>query len=55
MAGNIGFRDAAAKFSDDEYSKLVGGDMTNPPNRFFFFAIDEMDPELYYAIETQAG
>ena len=30
MAGNISFRDAAAKFSDDEYSKLVGGDMTNP-------------------------
>ncbi|HAE14564.1 MAG TPA: peptidylprolyl isomerase [Bacteroidetes bacterium] len=51
MAGNISFRDAAAKFSDDEYSKLVGGDMTNPQTGSSLFAIDEMDPELYYAIE----
>lgn len=49
--GNINFREAASQFSDDEYSNLVGGDMTNPQTGSSFFAIDELDPDVYYAIE----
>jgi peptidyl-prolyl cis-trans isomerase SurA len=51
IAGNITFREAAMKFSEDESSKLVGGDMVNPQTGSSLFAIDEMEPELYYAIE----
>jgi len=51
LAGNLTFRDAAAKYSDDEGSNLIGGDMTNFQTGSSFFAIDELEPDVYYAIE----
>lgn len=51
ISGTLSFREAAAQYSDDEASNLVGGDVTNFQTGSSMFAIDELEPEVYYAIE----
>lgn len=51
IAGNISFRDAVAKFSMDETTKRNGGEVLNAQTGSTFFEIDQLDPDVYYAIE----
>lgn len=51
MAGNISFRDAASKYSMDENTKRSGGEVINNQTGSTYFEIDQLDPDVYYAIE----
>lgn len=51
MAGNISFRDAASKFSMDDNTKRNGGEVLNSQSGSTYFEIDQLDPDVYYAIE----
>lgn len=51
VAGNITFRDAAAKYSTDESTNKSGGEVLNSQTGSTFFEIDQLEPDVYYAIE----
>ncbi|MFN3939247.1 MAG: peptidylprolyl isomerase [Chitinophagales bacterium] len=51
MAGNITFREAAAKYSTDESTNKSGGEVLNTQTGSTFFEIDQLEPDVYYAIE----
>lgn len=51
MAGNISFRDAASTYSMDDNTKRNGGEVLNPQTGSTYFEIDQLDPDVYYAIE----
>ncbi|MBC8048387.1 MAG: peptidylprolyl isomerase [Fimbriimonadaceae bacterium] len=54
LAKKITFYNAATKFSMDSYTNLTGGDMQNPQSAETYFEINELEPEVYYAIEKLA-
>lgn len=49
--GRLGFAEAVTRFSMDEASKRSGGEMLNPNTGAPAFEIDELEREVYYAIE----
>jgi len=49
--GTYDFKDAVSRFSEDEQSKAVGGMLTNPNTGTNYFQTDELDPDVYFAIE----
>jgi peptidyl-prolyl cis-trans isomerase SurA len=49
--GRLSFAEAVAKFSMDEASQRAGGEMINPNTGAPSFEIDELEREVYYAIE----
>lgn len=48
----LNFKDAVAQFSEDEQSKAIGGMIQNPNNGSTYFETDELDPDVYFAIES---
>ena len=50
-SGSISFQDAVAKYSTDEQSNKSGGEMINQADGSNIFAVDELDREIYFAIE----
>lgn len=52
LNGTMTFADAAAKFSDDDASKLSGGVMRNPQNGNPYFEVEQMDKQLFYSVST---
>jgi peptidyl-prolyl cis-trans isomerase SurA len=51
VAGKISFTDAVRKFSDDPETKAFGGMLAPPQGGSMAWPIDQLTPELYYAIE----
>ncbi len=52
VAGTLSFCDAADKYSDDEMSSKICGDLTNDQTGTAIFEVADLDPEIYYAIEN---
>ncbi len=48
---SLTFKDAVEKFSDDQESKATGGLLYNPTGSSFF-EMNELDPTIYFTIDT---
>ncbi|MBM3913837.1 MAG: hypothetical protein FJ351_05265 [Sphingomonadales bacterium] len=51
VAGKISFTDAVRKYSDDPETKAFGGMLPPPQGGSMAWPLDQLTPELYYAIE----
>lgn len=51
----LDFSDAVAQFSEDEQSKSINGMIQNPATGSTYFQTDELDPDVYFAIESLNG
>ncbi len=50
--GSISFNRAVARYSQDESSKLNGGMLVNPQSGTTIYEMDQLDPEIYFAVDT---
>ncbi len=48
----ITFSRAVSRYSQDESSKLTGGMMVNPQSGTNIYEMDQLDPEIYFAVDT---
>lgn len=55
VEGTLDFRDAVARYSEDEMSKAVGGLIQNPQTGSTYFETDQLDPDVYFAIDALDG
>ncbi len=51
----LNFKDAVAEFSEDEQSKSINGMIQNPNSGSTYFQTDELEPDVYFAIESLNG
>jgi len=52
LSDTLTFKEAVEKYSEDEETKNTGGLLFNQNNNSSVFEIDELDPTLYFAIDT---
>ena len=52
MADTLKFKDAVEKYSDDELTRTGGGYILNQQTGSSIFEIDQLDPTLYFIIDT---
>ena len=52
LIDTLNFKEAVEKFSDDDETKGTGGLIFNPNTNSTLFEMDQIDPSLYFAIDT---
>ncbi|MDB5262883.1 MAG: peptidylprolyl isomerase, partial [Adhaeribacter sp.] len=52
LSDSISFSKAAKDFSDDKITKDNGGLMMNPRDRSSFIPLDQVDPSIFFIIDT---
>lgn len=51
VSGKLTFYNAAVQYSMDQYTSMNGGDIKNQKSGDTYFEINDLEPEVYYAIE----
>lgn len=52
VSDTLGFIKAVADFSDDEATAKTGGFLSNPQTGSVTFQLDQLDPNIYFAVES---